>query len=126
MKKFLTGLMLLFAFIVAFNSFAAAPSAQPFTVNSGSGSLTYSAGLQNPAFNMFKITAVLLPSAVGTTNTLKVVDGTVTNTLGTKVVAANDCDLLVTNDWWHFIGAKILVECSATNAFTATPIIEEQ
>jgi len=69
---------------------------------------------------------VLVPSATGTTNTLKVVDGSVTNTLGTKVVAANDCDLLVTNDFWHFIGSKIIIECSATNAFTATAIIEEQ
>jgi hypothetical protein len=126
MKKMLATLLVIFAIVVAFDAFAQAPSRQTVLVNNGTGTFTYSGGIQNPAYNMFRVTAVITPSAAGTTNTISVVDGTVTNLVATKAVAANDSAAAVTNDWWHFVGDKVVITSSATNAFTAQIIIEEK
>jgi len=134
MKKMLSTLMLLLAFVVALTAFAEAPSRQSVTMTAGSGTLTYSAGLQNPAFNMFKVTAVIIPSAlttggtnaIPTTNHVYAVNGSVTNLLGSIVPTATANVLIISNSWWNFTGDKLLIRSSDTNTFTASPIIEEK
>jgi len=135
MKKMLLITMMIAAILSLIGiANAEAPSRQSVTMTAGSGTLTYSAGIQNPAFNMFKVTAVIIPSAlttggtnaIPTTNSVYAVNGSVTNLLGTIVPTATANVLLITNQWWNFIGDKLLIRSSDTNAFIASPIIEEK
>lgn len=126
MKKLIFASMI--ALIVAGIALAeSVPFRTTLAVTGGSGVYTIPASqIAKPYGEAAKFLAILTPSAVATTNTIKVVDGTITNTIATKVVAANDCDTALTADWWHFAGEKLIIECSATNAFTAVLIGEEQ
>lgn len=135
MKKMLILAMLICAILgLTGIAQAQAPSRQSVTMTAGSGTLTYSAGIQNPAFNMFKVTAVIIPSAlttggtnaIPTTNKVYAVNGTVTNLLGTITPTAGANVLMITNQWWNFIGDKLLITSSDTNTFIASPIIEEK
>lgn len=105
---------------------AGTPFRETLTVTGGSGVYTIPAdGVKVPYGEAVKFLAVITPSAVGTTNTIKVVDGTTTNTIATKVVAENDSDTALSADWWHFEGELLIIECSATNAFEAILVGEE-
>lgn len=126
MNKFLSATIALLA-VAATVAIAGTPFRETLTVTGGSGVYTYATdGIKKPYAEAIKIQAIITPSAATTTNTIKVVDGTVTNTIATKVVAANDSETVLTNDWWHFAGEKIIIECSATNAFTAIIVGEEE
>jgi hypothetical protein len=99
------------------------------TVTAGSGSFTYPAsGIVKPYAESFKVLAIIGKCTAGLTNSYSVVDGTVTNFLGTgsKVVAAGDAALAVTTDWPHFAGSKVLISSGDTNTFTATIIGVEE
>jgi hypothetical protein len=130
----MTLLLLAVLFALSINVFAQAPSRQSVTMTAGSGTLTYSAGIQNPAFNMFKVTAVIIPSAlttggtnaIPTTNKVFAVNGTVTNLLGTITPTAGANVLMITNQWWNFTGDKLIITSSDTNTITAAAIIEEK
>lgn len=103
----------------------ASASAQdvPFTTNlaitAGTGTFTYSAAIKKPYAEAIKLGVVLTPSTAATTNTIKLVSGTVTNDVATKVAAAGDNDTALTADFWLFRNDKVIITSSDTNAFTA-------
>ena len=82
---------------------------------SGSGAATLAMG----SGIGFKPEAVVMPASAGSTQTVSFVMGSVTNTLGTKVAAANDVTLYLTNSPWLFDGDGVVVSTTATNGFTA-------
>ena len=127
MKIMSIALAVVFLALVLCASAEDAPFRTNVTVTAGSGSWEYpTAGVKKPYGEAFRIQAVLLPATAGQTGTVQVVDGSVTNTIGTKVAAANDTELNVTNDWWHFASDDVLITSTDTNTFTATIIGEER
>ena len=98
------------------------PFSTNVTITAGSGSFTYSSAIRKDYASSYRVLAVIGKCTTGLTNTYQVVDGGVTNKLGagTKVVAANDAALAVTNDWPHFRTSKVLITSGDTNSFTAT------
>ena len=86
------------------------------TVGTGSVTLALGSGIG------FQTEAVVMPAAVGTTQTVYFVFGTVTNSMGTKAAATNDFVLSFTNAPWLFDGDGIYITTTATNAYTARVI----
>ncbi len=91
--------------------------------NAGTGTFTYTQAVKKAYSTSLRVLAVNTPSAVSKTNTIQFVDESVTNTIGTKITAANSYVFSVTNDWPHFRTTngttKILVSTGDTNGFTA-------
>ena len=67
----------------------------------------------------FRLEHAVFAAAAGTTQTVALVHGTVTNQLATKVVSATDRMLTVTNAPWLFAGDSVRVTTTATNAYDA-------
>ena len=65
----------------------------------------------------FRLEAVVFGAAEGKTQTVALVQGTITNQVGVKVVSATDRMLVVTNAPWLFQGDGVRITTSATNAF---------
>ena len=74
----------------------------------------------------FRLQAVVFGAAAGTTQTVALVQETITNQIATKVVAATDCMLTVTNAPWLFDGEKVRITTTATNAYGAVLVGETQ
>lgn len=67
----------------------------------------------------FRPESVFLPAAAGATQTVSVVVGGASHRLGTKVAAANDFLLVLTNAPWLFDGDGVVITTTATNGFPA-------
>lgn len=74
----------------------------------------------------FRLENAVFGAAAATTQTVALVQGTVTNQIGTKVVAATDRMLVVTNAPWLFEGDAVFVATTATNAYDAVVVGETQ
>lgn len=74
-------------------------------------------------YGLFKALEVIVvvvpgkPILAGTTQTVALVQGTITNQVGKKVVSATDRMLLVTNAPWLFQGELVRITTTATSAF---------
>ena len=82
-------------------------------VGTGSVTLGFGSGIG------FRPESVFLPALAGSTQTVSVVVGGSSHRLGTKVAAANDYLLLLTNAPWLFDGDGVSITTTATNAFPA-------
>ena len=65
----------------------------------------------------YKLQAVVFAADTGTTQTVALVQGGITNQLATKAVSATDRMLTVTNAPWMFSGETVRITTSATNAY---------
>lgn len=65
----------------------------------------------------YRLEAIVFGATAGTTQTVALVQGGITNQIGTKIVSATDCMLTVTNAPWLFAGEKVRITTTATNAF---------
>ncbi len=74
----------------------------------------------------FRLQHVVFAAAAGTTQTVALVQGSVTNQIGTKIVSATDRMLVVTNAPWLFAGDAVRVTTTATNAYNAVLTGETQ
>ncbi len=82
-------------------------------VGTGSVSLSLGSGIG------FRPETVVMPATAGTTQTVYFVFGSVTNAQGTKVTAANDYALALTNAPWLFDGDAVAISTTATNGYRA-------
>ncbi len=89
------------------------PAGTTNAVGSGAATVSFGSGIG------FRPEAVIMPATAGTTQTVYAVHGTVTNRLGSKVAAANDYALILTNAPWLFDGDGVVVSTTATNGFLA-------
>ena len=71
----------------------------------------------------FRLQSVLLNATVGTTQTVSIVCGNVTNTCGAKVIASGDKQLVVTNAPWLFAGDSVRVAPSAGQVTTFPAVL---
>lgn len=100
---------------------ADSPARMAVTVSAGTtnavgvGRLTLSVG----SGVGFRPEAVVMPAAAGTTQTVYVVLGAVTNAAGSKAAAANDYVLTLTNTPWLFDGDGVVITTTATNGYRA-------
>lgn len=83
------------------------------SVGTGSVTLSFGSGIG------FRAESVVMPATASTTQTVYFVFGTVTNSVGTKVAAANDYVLTLTNAPWLFDGDGVVITTTATNGYTA-------
>jgi len=74
----------------------------------------------------FKLQAVVFGAAAGTTQTVAVVQAGITNQIATKVVAATDRMLTVTNAPWLFSGQTVRITTTATNSYGVVLVGETQ
>ena len=74
----------------------------------------------------YRLQAVVFNATAGTTQTVALVQGGITNQIATKAVAATDRMLAVTNAPWMFAGESVLVTTSATNAYGVVLVGETQ
>ena len=65
----------------------------------------------------YKLQAVVFGADAGTTQTVALVQGSITNQIATKGVSATDRMLVVTNAPWLFAGEQVRVTTSATNSY---------
>ena len=65
----------------------------------------------------YRLQAVVFGATAGTTQTVALVEGGITNQIGTKVVSATDRMLTVTNAPWLFAGEQVRITTSATNSY---------
>jgi hypothetical protein len=65
----------------------------------------------------YKLQAVVFAADAGTTQTVALVQGGITNQLATKTVSATDRMLTVTNAPWMFSGETVRITTTATNAY---------
>lgn len=65
----------------------------------------------------FRPEVVVFGAAAGTTQTVSLVQGSITNQVGMKVVSATDRTLVLTNAPWLFQGESLRVTTTATNGF---------
>ena len=72
----------------------------------------------------FRLQHAVFGAEAGSTQTVALVQGTVTNQLGRKTVAATDRMLAVTNAPWLFEGDAVRVTTTATNAYDAVLVGE--
>jgi len=105
-------------------AFAGSPAKTTATVSAGT---TNSVGAGSVALSFgggigFRTEAVVMPATAATTQTVYFVFGTVTNSVGTKVAAANDYVLTLTNAPWLFDGDGVVITTTATNGYTARVI----
>jgi hypothetical protein len=114
-------MLLVFALVTmaAMVGTAEIPFIQSVTMTAGSGSMTYSNGINNDAYSAFMIQGVVFGASASSTQTVDATTGVLTNRIGTKVVSATSRALLVTNDVWHFLDSKVLLGSSDTNTFNA-------
>ena len=74
----------------------------------------------------FRLQHAVFGAEADSTQTVALVQGTVTNQLGRKTVAATDRMLVVTNAPWLFAGDTVRVTTTATNAYEAVLVGETQ
>lgn len=72
----------------------------------------------------YKLQAVVFAADTGTTQTVALVQGGITNQIATKTVSATDRMLTVTNAPWLFAGETVRVTTSATNAYAVVLVGE--
>ena len=65
----------------------------------------------------YKLQAVVFGSATGTTHSVALVQGSITNQIATKTVTATDCMLTVTNAPWLFAGELVRITTTATEVY---------
>jgi hypothetical protein len=65
----------------------------------------------------FRLEAVVFGAAAGSTQTVALVQGTITNQIAKKVVSATDRMLVVTNAPWLFQGESVRITTTAASAF---------
>ena len=65
----------------------------------------------------FRLESVVFGAAAVTTQTVALVQGTITNQIAKKVVGATDRMLVLTNAPWLFQGDGVRITTMATNAF---------
>ena len=74
----------------------------------------------------FKLQNVVFGAFLDTTQVVSVVQGTITNQLATKAIAATDRMLAVSNAPWRFAGDSIRVTQPATNSYSILFVGENQ
>ncbi len=82
-------------------------------VGAGAVTLSFGSGIG------FRPESVFLPALAGSTQTVSLVVGGSSHQIGTKIVAANDYLLWLTNAPWLFDGDGVAIASTATNAFPA-------
>jgi hypothetical protein len=65
----------------------------------------------------FRLEVVVFGAAAGSTQTVALVQGTITNQIAKKVVSATNRMLVVTNAPWLFQGESVRITSTATSAF---------
>ena len=65
----------------------------------------------------FRLEAVVFGATAGTTQTVSLVQGTITNQIAKKVVSATDRMLVLTNAPWLFQGESVRITTTAASAF---------
>lgn len=95
------------------------PQRTAVTLPGGAGALAAPTG----DTGRFYPSHMIFSCAAGETQTVRFVHGTVTNTYGTKVVAAGDAVMVLTNVPPLFSGDKILVASSATGVTNTATVI---
>ena len=85
----------------------------------GSGTVTPPTG----DTGRFILTHVIFTAPAATTQTVSFVTGSITNTIGTKVIAANDCILEITNAMPLFSGDHIRISSTALAATNSATCI---
>ena len=65
----------------------------------------------------YRLESVVFGAEAGTTQTVALVQGGITNQIATKVVSATDRMLAVTNAPWLFSGESVRITTTATNSF---------
>jgi len=121
--QFLAGLLLPAGLAFAGSPARSTVSVAAGTTNSvgtGSWTLSYGAGIG------FRTESVVMPATAGTTQTVYFVFSGVTNSMGTKAVAASDYLLPLTNAPWLFDGDGVVISTTATNGYTGQVIGEMQ
>lgn len=111
MKKiigFMAGLL-----VLAVVGLAGSPSQMTGTVaTAGTGFTVPASGSMG-----YKLQAVVFGAEAGTTQTVALVQGGITNQIATKAVSATDRMLSVTNGTWMFAGEQVRITTSATNSY---------
>ena len=75
----------------------------------------------------YKLQAVVFSAGAVSTSavhTVSLVQGSLTNQIGTKTVAATDCMLTVSNAPWQFAGDKVRITTTATTNYTVVLVGE--
>ena len=72
----------------------------------------------------YRLGAVVFGASAGSTQTVALVQGGLTNQIATKAVSATDCMLTVTNAPWLFAGEKVRITTTATNSYRAVLVGE--
>ncbi|MCX6998254.1 MAG: hypothetical protein NTV49_14515 [Kiritimatiellaeota bacterium] len=65
----------------------------------------------------YRLETVVFGADTGTTQTVALVQGGITNQIATKAVSATDRMLSVTNAPWLFAGESVRITTTATNSF---------
>ena len=74
----------------------------------------------------YRLQAVVFGADAGTTQTVALVQGGITNQIATKAVSATDRMLSVTNAPWQFAGESVRITTSATNSYSVVLVGETQ
>ena len=74
----------------------------------------------------YRLQAVVFGAAAGTTQTVALVQGGITNQIATKAVSATDRMLTVTNAPWLFAGESVRITTTATNSYGVVLVGETQ
>lgn len=72
----------------------------------------------------YRLQAVVFGATAGTTQTVALVQGGITNQVGAKAVAATDRMLSLTNMPWLFSGEAVRITTTATNGYSAVLVGE--
>ena len=118
MKRGFLGVMALV--LVAGVALAGSPAKVSGTVATNGVSLTVPAS----GSVAFRVQSVVFAAAAGTTQTVALVHGSITNQVGTKAVSATDRMLSLTNAPWVFAGESVRITTTATNAYGVVVIGE--
>ncbi len=123
MKRMKMMVALLTLMVIALVAYAASrgPQRVTATLNGGAGVVVPPTG----DTGRFTAQYMVFACAAGETQTVKYVTAGVTNTYGTKVVAANDAVLALTNMPPLFTGDRVLVSSSATGVTNQVTLIGE-
>ena len=65
----------------------------------------------------YQLQAIVFGADAGTTQTVALVQGSITNQIATKAVSATDRMLTVTNAPWLFAGETVRITTTATNSY---------
>ncbi len=99
------------------NSAEAAPFRASATINAGTGSYVIT-NVYNSVSTGVQLTHVLFTSSAVTTSSASFVVGTITNSIGTKVISASDKLLVATNAPPLLVGDTLRFTASDTNSHT--------